>query len=562
MKAISILALLFTSFFGFSQTIVSTNIENKNVILEEFTGIHCGWCPQGHITAQGIMDNHPNDVFLINIHTGYYANPSGSEPDFRTPFGNAIASQSGLTGYPSGTVNRHLFSGSATALDRGQWTGASDQILAEQSYVNVGVEATLNLTTRELAVHVEAYYTNDSPESTNKLNVVVLQDSTHAYQASGGSNYNHMHRLVHMITEQWGEEITTTSSGSFVDKSYIYSIPAEYNGIPVDLMHMKVVAFISENNQEIISGNGTYPTYTGAITQNDAGISEIQTPNEICENEITPVIKIVNTGQNNLTSLQFEYRINTGSFQTYNWNGNLAYSKSLDVVLDPINFTLFNNNTIDVIVSNPNGFSDENYTNNSMSNSFNEAYNSTNRVSLEINPNGSFGLPWTLKDNSGTTIYSGTASGSDLVNEIFELTLGECYTFNISSSSHNGIPGDGYCKITDSDGYIIFSILGNEFTDNIFTLFKATTVASVSLNKRKEITIYPNPTNKLIVIENLVNKIQNIEILDISGKIIFSKDYNNVYKTEINTSNFNSGIYFVNIDIDNEIITKKISVIK
>ncbi len=117
-----------------AQTIVSTTTENKNVILEEFTGIYCGFCPDGHAIAQAIMDAHPEDVFLINIHTGGYAIPTGDDPDFRTPFGTAIASQSGLTGYPAGTVNRHLFAGlsqgSGTAMSRGNWSNASNQILA------------------------------------------------------------------------------------------------------------------------------------------------------------------------------------------------------------------------------------------------------------------------------------------------------------------------------------------------------------------------------------------------------------------------------------------------
>ena len=140
MKIVSTLSLLFLSVIMFSQTIVSTEIENKNVILEEFTGIHCGYCPDGHAIAQGILDNHRNDAFVINIHTGGYATPSGAEPDFRTEFGSSIAGQSGLTGYPSGTVNRHVFSGSSTAMGRSSWVNASNQILAQQSYVNVGQE--------------------------------------------------------------------------------------------------------------------------------------------------------------------------------------------------------------------------------------------------------------------------------------------------------------------------------------------------------------------------------------------------------------------------------------
>lgn len=145
----------------FAQSIVGTDPENKNVVLEEFTGIHCTYCPQGHQIAQGIQNANPNDVVLINIHTGSYANPNAGEPDFRTPWGSAIAGQSGLTGYPAGTVNRHLFpgmsQGSGTAMSRGNWSAASSQILAQSSYANVGLESFIDVETRELLVNVEVY---------------------------------------------------------------------------------------------------------------------------------------------------------------------------------------------------------------------------------------------------------------------------------------------------------------------------------------------------------------------------------------------------------------------
>ena len=63
------LSMLFVLFAisSFSQTIVSTDPENKNVVLEEYTGIHCVWCPEGHAIAQAMQNNNPGDVFLINI---------------------------------------------------------------------------------------------------------------------------------------------------------------------------------------------------------------------------------------------------------------------------------------------------------------------------------------------------------------------------------------------------------------------------------------------------------------------------------------------------------------
>ena len=70
------------------------------------------FCPDGHVIGQGLHDANPNDVFLINIHTGGYSNPNGpNDPDFNTIYGAAIGTASGLAGYPAGTVNRATFSG-------------------------------------------------------------------------------------------------------------------------------------------------------------------------------------------------------------------------------------------------------------------------------------------------------------------------------------------------------------------------------------------------------------------------------------------------------------------
>lgn len=197
-----------------AQTFVSTTPQNKKVILEEFTGVNCVYCPQGHTIANNIKNANPDNVFLINIHVGNFATPGAGQPDFRTSFGTAIANQSGLTGYPAGTVNRTVFSGlgmatGSTAMGRGNWTNASNQILGQSSYVNVAVQGQINAQTNELTVTVETYYTGSSPVATNKLNVALLQNNTLGPQTGGnmGNNYNHMHRLVHMLTGQWGTDI-------------------------------------------------------------------------------------------------------------------------------------------------------------------------------------------------------------------------------------------------------------------------------------------------------------------------------------------------------------------
>ena len=177
----------------FAQLPVSTAPSNRKAVLEEFTGIYCQYCPDGHKKADAIVTGNPTNAFVINIHTGSYANPSSGAPDFRTAFGTAIAAQTGLTGYPAGTVNRHLFpgysQGSGTGMSRGNWAVTSSSIIGMPSYLNVALQATLNSTTRLLTVDVEVYYTGNSPQATNYFNLALIQDSVLGPQTGGSTWY-------------------------------------------------------------------------------------------------------------------------------------------------------------------------------------------------------------------------------------------------------------------------------------------------------------------------------------------------------------------------------------
>jgi len=267
---------------GFSllmaQTLVSTDPQPRNVVLEEFTGIHCQYCPDGHRIAQAISDAHPDRVVLVNIHQGNYATPGTGEPDYRTPFGNAIANQTGLTGYPAATVNRHVFPGlgmaaNATAMDRGQWGTASDIILADSTPVNIGVQSELDTITRELTVTVELYYTSNSATTSNFIDVAILQNNVFGPQTNGGAgnNYRHMHMLRYLVTGQWGDEVTTTTQGTLVTRTYTYTVPEAYTNVPCVLRNCDIAVYVSQTQQEILSGVvvkaiGGTNKYTGSIS--------------------------------------------------------------------------------------------------------------------------------------------------------------------------------------------------------------------------------------------------------------------------------------------------------
>jgi hypothetical protein len=341
-------SLLFIALFiGFmvslqAQTLVSMEVQKKNVVLEEFTGIHCQYCPEGHAIAQALQNENPGDVVLINIHQGSFAIPSGSEPDFRTPFGDAIANQTGLTGYPSGTINRHVFPdlASVTALSRGAWTTAAGLILEENSPVNVGASTSYDEATRELTVNVELYYTSDSPEGSNFIQVALLQSGIVGPQTGGGmgNNYIHNHMLRYLITDQWGEEITTTTAGSFVQKTYVYTIPDNFTDVPCIVEDCQVAVFVTESHQEVYSG-----VEVNAIDGTTLLTAALSSPEEfvlIGESGSTSTFEL------NITNLlpaadDFELTL-TNENQPAGWNSafvvdGMAYDETAIVNIDPGN---------------------------------------------------------------------------------------------------------------------------------------------------------------------------------------------------------------------------------
>ena len=46
---------------------VSTTQQSNKVLLEAFTGVKCGYCPDGHKRAQDVLDNYPGKVLLYLI---------------------------------------------------------------------------------------------------------------------------------------------------------------------------------------------------------------------------------------------------------------------------------------------------------------------------------------------------------------------------------------------------------------------------------------------------------------------------------------------------------------
>jgi type IX secretion system substrate protein len=103
------------------------------------------------------------------------------------------------------------------------------------------------------------------------------------------------------------------------------------------------------------------------------------------------------------------------------------------------------------------------------------------------------------------------------------------------------------CRTADSYMFMVddFKITAATLTTNDFVSSK--------------FSVYPNPTNDVVTISNNGNiQINKVVITDINGRTVKTNNFSGVSETQINVSDLNSGVYFMNIDTNEGIATKKL----
>jgi hypothetical protein len=183
---------------------------NRNIIIEDFTGHKCVFCPAAADLAHLLHENNPTRVFTASIHAG----PDGkgdfqtvSLPEYPIDFTNAQGIEIGLyfglnddgfPGNPRGTVNR-VKSGSIFQ-GPGSWSSMVSTQLAE-NVLNVNMQSKLNYyeETKGAFLHVEIENLNAS--ITNDLAIVgyIIEDSLVGDQKMSDNSHNesYIHRDIH-----------------------------------------------------------------------------------------------------------------------------------------------------------------------------------------------------------------------------------------------------------------------------------------------------------------------------------------------------------------------------
>lgn len=587
MKKLTLLVLgLVAGFIASAQQFVSTEPSNRNVVIEEFTGRGCGYCPLGHHAGNVIMNNNPGRAWAVNIHAGGYA--LTSYPNFITTIGNTIHSGFSISGYPTGIVNR-LFT---TCTDYTSWNSYTNQQLAQQSEVNIGGQVVINPETREATVTVEAYYTANSSTATNYLTIYMLQDSilgsqsdyssghTYCPEQWTGTTYRHMHILRAAINSSaWGDEVAPTTAGTLITKEYTYQIPeiiGSPNGVEVDLDDIHFIAFICENTsgaRKVLSANSLNVTF-GSSEPIFPVVNVVNQVNRAsCSQEKSFKFTMLNGGTETLNSIMYSVNV-AGVVQEYEWNGVLDPKNVEDISFDME--IPFGTNPAELNIARAN---DQPYEYKVEFTAKCDQWiekvvdGETATVKIYINQD-QYGeqTTWKLINSLDEIVASGgpynhiaTVGQTQLhVENLGGLPVDECYMFIIDDENSNGICcayGDGYYKIRVNGEFIVGEDEDNgEFGAQATALINLKkSDASVDENAAESYKIYPNPANSTIFVEG--ENVKTVVVYNSIGQKVTAVEGS--AKTTVDVASFADGVYFVKvIATDGTVKTQKISIVR
>lgn len=109
------------------------------------------------------------------------------------------------------------------------------------------------------------------------------------------------------------------------------------------------------------------------VSSLDAGITSVIAPvngSSVCDNNVTPKITLSNAGSTTITSAKILYKMDALTTQTLNFSGSLASATSTVLTLNAYTGLSTAAHTFSVSVSAPNGGTDANSTNNTMTSTF------------------------------------------------------------------------------------------------------------------------------------------------------------------------------------------------
>lgn len=245
------------------ETNAPDNSTQRFMVLEEFTGHECIFCPEGTREIVRLDGIYGDQLIPVGIHAGGFAVPRGFGRKFTTDFRPAgmhgedyLAEFNPNNAYPRGMVNRI----NGASVGQSQWGQDISLFAGNQPAVVLKLTNYLpeDTATNIIRANMEIEWLQSLSEEYS-LQVYLVEDHIVDWQKDGSieiEDYDHRHVLRKVINDTFGKTLDMPQAGQKQNIQYIFSFDRSWKRDDLE-----VVAFIfnkDPSSYEIIQGNAAY----------------------------------------------------------------------------------------------------------------------------------------------------------------------------------------------------------------------------------------------------------------------------------------------------------------
>ncbi len=213
--------------FGCSQP-VETISQERTVLLEQFTGTWCGWCPYGADILRELVKKYDTKLVVLAYH---------DKDEMATEAGDTYKAVV-KPNYPMAAIDRLQYPETTRIpVGRGDWERTVQYRLGARSLLKFELDASYNSSTRNVNLKVNMKSLRDLGENT-KINVIIAEDGLVYEQKKFRptemlKDYVHYNVVREMVTGPFGESIKinppTETETVDTNKEFEFPISRDYN---------------------------------------------------------------------------------------------------------------------------------------------------------------------------------------------------------------------------------------------------------------------------------------------------------------------------------------------
>jgi len=542
--------------FGYQISQGQNSEAQRMVLIEHFTQASCGYCPSWNAAYNALIAANPGKVQILR----YQVSWPGYDPMNQHNPGEVATRVTfyGVSGVPSSRLD-------------GANVGQVNQSSLDARYA-VPSPFTINLTHR-LSTNYDSIYVTMVITATENIlaglraQIAVIEKHIHfAYPPGSNGETDFYNVMKKMIPNANGTTMPAMTTGQTFTVTGGWKLKNVY-----DIDELAVIGFIQDiGNRDVKQASYSDAVPVIPLYTYDANLRILISEHD-CSGNAKPTITFANFGSAPLTSLTVKYQVNGGTLSTYLWNTTtpLNFLEYTSVELPQISFT-GTNNQLKVYLTNPNGNTDQNPANDTLRFNFDNVRNCYTKLYLKMKLDGNAaGITWKMLKPDGSTLMQGGPYNN---NQPISVTISApeegCYKFFMMDSDGDGLAAPGYYKLYDS--------VGNVFADSVrFTGYQVVHALNVRKDagilekiQNKDFQVIPNPFINEATLYYNIDKASTVSIslYNVLGEMVYShhcgKLSPGIQKFILDAANFDQGIYFIKLNINNQQLIKKVMITK